>query len=77
MNRNPGRATGTNFPYTGTCSHMSSGLPPGRLAEYAGECTDPVFREALEQDPSLEPAVAAEELQLRELGAPLEDPEPW
>ena len=47
----------------------------GDVAEDEGERTDPIFREALEQDPSLEPALVADELELRELGAQLDDPE--
>jgi hypothetical protein len=47
----------------------------GDVAEDEGERTDPVFREALEQDPSLEPALVADDLELRELGAQLDDPE--
>ncbi len=47
----------------------------GDVAEDEGERTDPVFREALEQDPSLNPTLLVDETELRELGAQLDDPE--
>jgi len=47
----------------------------GDVAEDEGERTNPAFLEALEQDPSLDPALVADELELEELGAQLDDPE--
>ena len=47
----------------------------GDVAEDEGERTNPSFLEDLEQDPSLDPALVADELELEELGAQLDDPE--
>jgi hypothetical protein len=47
----------------------------GDTAEDEAERTDRSFLEDLEQDPSLEPALVADELELQELGAQLDDPE--
>ena len=47
----------------------------GDVAEDEGERTNPSFLEDLEQDPSLDPALVADELELEELGARLDDPE--
>jgi hypothetical protein len=47
----------------------------GDAAEDEGERTNPSFLEDLEQDPSLDPALVADELELEELGAQLDDPE--
>jgi hypothetical protein len=47
----------------------------GDVAEDEGERLNPLFLEELEQDPSLDPALLADELELRELGAQLDDPE--
>ena len=47
----------------------------GDVAEDEGERISPSFREAIEQDPSLDPTLVADEVELRELGAQLDDPE--
>ncbi len=47
----------------------------GDVAEDEGERISPSFREAIEQDPSIDPALVADELELEELGAQLDDPE--
>lgn len=47
----------------------------GDVAEDEGERTNKAFLEELEQDPSLEPALLADELELEELGAQFDDPE--
>lgn len=47
----------------------------GDVAEDEGERTDPSFLEDLELDPALEPALVADERELEELGAQLDDPE--
>ncbi len=47
----------------------------GDVAEDEGERTSRSFLEELEQDPSLDPALVADELELEELGAQLDDPE--
>ncbi len=47
----------------------------GDVAEDEGERVDPGFLEDLERDPSLDPGLVADELELRELGAQLDDPE--
>jgi len=47
----------------------------GDVAEDEGERISPSFREAIEQDPSIDPTLVAEELELQELGAQLDDPE--
>ena len=47
----------------------------GDVAEDEGERTSTSFLEDLEQDPSLDPALVADELELEELGAQLDDPE--
>ena len=47
----------------------------GDVAEDEGERTSRSFLEELEQDPSLDPALVADELELHELGAELDDPE--
>ncbi len=47
----------------------------GDVAEDEGERINPSFLEELEQDPSLDPALVADELELQELGAQLDDPE--
>ena len=47
----------------------------GDVAEDEGERTSASFLEDLEQDPSLDPALVADELELEELGAQLDDPE--
>jgi hypothetical protein len=47
----------------------------GDVAEDEGERTSRSFLEDLEQDPSLDPALVADELELEELGAQLDDPE--
>ena len=47
----------------------------GDVAEDEGERTSRSFLEDLEQDPSLDPALVADELELEELGATLDDPE--
>ncbi len=47
----------------------------GDVAEDEGERVSRSFLEDLEQDPSLDPALVADELELEELGAQLDDPE--
>ena len=47
----------------------------GDVAEDEGERVDSGFLEDLEQDPSLDPALVADEVELEELGAQLDDPE--
>ena len=47
----------------------------GDVAEDEGERISPSFREAIEQDPSLDPSLVADERELEELGAQLDDPE--
>lgn len=47
----------------------------GDVAEDEGERISRSFLEDLEQDPSLDPALIADELELQELGAQLDDPE--
>jgi hypothetical protein len=47
----------------------------GDVAEDEGERISPSFREAIEQDPSIDPTLVADELELQELGAQLDDPE--
>jgi hypothetical protein len=47
----------------------------GDVAEDEGERISRSFLEDLEQDPSLDPALVADELELQELGAQLDDPE--
>ncbi len=47
----------------------------GDVAEDEGERTGRSFLEDLEQDPSLDPSLVADELELEELGANLDDPE--
>ena len=47
----------------------------GDVAEDEGERTDRSFLEQLEQDPSLDPALVADETELEELDAQLDDPE--
>ena len=47
----------------------------GDVAEDEGERTSRSFLEDLEQDPSLDPSLVADELELEELGAHLDDPE--
>ena len=47
----------------------------GDVAEDEAERTGRTFREELEQDPSLDPSLVADELELEELGAQLDDPE--
>ena len=47
----------------------------GDVAEDEGERINPSFLEDLELDPSLEPSLVADELELEELGAQLDDPE--
>jgi hypothetical protein len=47
----------------------------GDVAEDEGERVSQSFLEDLEQDPSLDPALIADELELQELGAQLDDPE--
>ena len=47
----------------------------GDVAEDEGERTSRSFLEDLEQDPSLDPSLVADELELEELGAQLDDPE--
>ena len=45
------------------------------VAEDEDERLNPGFRESVELDPSLTPAFVADELELEELGAQLDDPE--
>ena len=45
------------------------------VAEDEGERTGATFLEDLEQDPSLDPAMIADEVEIEELGAQLDDPE--
>ncbi len=47
----------------------------GDVAEDEGERLNPRFLEQLELDPSLDPALVADELELEELGAQLDNPE--
>jgi hypothetical protein len=47
----------------------------GDEAESEGERTDPGLLENLELDPSIDPTLAADDLELEELGAQLDDPE--
>ena len=47
----------------------------GDVAEDEGERISPSFREAIEQDPSLDPSLVVDERELEELGAQLDDPE--
>jgi hypothetical protein len=47
----------------------------GDVAEDEGERTDPGFRDDLEMDPALDPSLIADERELEELGAQLDDPE--
>jgi len=47
----------------------------GDVAEDEGERLSPSFLEDLELDPSLDPTLVADELELDELGAQLDDPE--
>ena len=47
----------------------------GDVAEDEHERLSPEFRESLELDPSLDPTLEADELELEELGAQLDDPE--
>ncbi len=47
----------------------------GDVAEDEGERLNPSFLEQLEGDPSLDPSLVADELELEELGAQLDDPE--
>ena len=47
----------------------------GDVAEDEGERTNRSFLEHLELDPSLDPSLVADELELEELGAQLDDPE--
>jgi hypothetical protein len=47
----------------------------GDVAEDEGERTGRSFLEDLEQDPSLDPSLVADELELEELGANFDDPE--
>jgi hypothetical protein len=47
----------------------------GDVAEDEGERLDPHMREEVEQDPSLDPSLVADDLELEELGAQLDDPE--
>jgi hypothetical protein len=47
----------------------------GDVAEDEGERLDPGFLEDLETDPSIDPALIADERELEELGAQLDDPE--
>ena len=47
----------------------------GDVAEDEGERLNPSFLEQLELDPSLDPSLVADELELEELGAQLDDPE--
>ncbi len=47
----------------------------GDVAEDESERLSPDFREALEGDPSLDPALVADQVELEEIGAGLDDPE--
>jgi hypothetical protein len=47
----------------------------GDVAEDEGERLSGSFREALDLDPSLDPTLAADQLELEELGSQLDDPE--
>ena len=47
----------------------------GDVAEDENERLSPEFRELLEIDPSLDPTLKVDELELEELGAQLDDPE--
>jgi len=47
----------------------------GDVAEDEGERVNPAFREEVELDPSIDPTFVADELELEELGAQLDDPE--
>jgi|HubBroStandDraft_1064217.scaffolds.fasta_scaffold169926_3 hypothetical protein len=47
----------------------------GDVAEDEGERTGTTSLEDLEQDPSLDPTLMADELEIEELGAQLDDPE--
>jgi hypothetical protein len=47
----------------------------GDVAEDEGERLDPSFLEDLELDPSIDPVLVADERELEELGAQLDDPE--
>lgn len=47
----------------------------GDVAEDESERLSPEFREALEGDPSLDPALLADQVELEEIGAGLDDPE--
>jgi hypothetical protein len=47
----------------------------GDVAEDESERLSPEFREVLEQDPSLDPALVADEVELEEIGAQLDDPQ--
>ncbi len=47
----------------------------GDVAEDESERLSPTFREDLEGDPSLDPALVGDEVELREIGAQLDDPE--
>ncbi len=47
----------------------------GDVAEDESERLSPTFREDLERDPSLDPALVVDETELREIGAQLDDPE--
>ena len=47
----------------------------GDVAEDEDERLNPGFRELLEVDPSVDPTLVADELELEELGAQLDDPE--
>ena len=47
----------------------------GDVAADEGERLNQAFHEELEQDPALDPSLVADELELEELGAQLDDPE--
>jgi hypothetical protein len=47
----------------------------GDVAEDEEERLNPAFREAIELDPTIDPVLVADELELEELGARLDDPE--
>ncbi len=47
----------------------------GDVAEDESERLSPTFREDLEGDPSLDPALIGDEVELREIGAQFDDPE--
>ena len=47
----------------------------GDVAEDELERLSPSFREAVEIDPSVDPALVADQVELQELGAELDDPE--